>query len=145
MALILADAGADAMLAGTGSTFAAAFNNGWIKIYDGTPPTTANAAATGTLLVGDGRFPAVAFPNAPTNVVGVGRRITAGTMASDNGADAGGTPTYARLLKQDGVTVIAQCTVSVAGGAGDMQIDQVPIVQNAPINFISLTITMPTT
>lgn len=138
--MILSDTGADAMLAGNFST---SLNTGWIKIYDGTVPATANAAATGTLLVGDGRFGATAFA-APSAVAG-GRRIVANAMTSDAGADAGGTPTYARLLASNGTTVIAQCTVSVTGGAGEMLIDQVPIVQNAPINFTGLTITMPTT
>ena len=51
--MILSDAGADAMLAGNFST---SCNTGYIRIYSGTAPATANAAITGTLLVGDARF-----------------------------------------------------------------------------------------
>lgn len=136
--MILSAAGADAMLAGN---FAALFNNGYIRLYSGTAPTT-TAAAPGTLLVGDGRFGATAFaaPSAGTNA----RQIVANAMTSDPAADTGGAPTYARLFQSDGTTVIAQCTVSVTGGGGEMQIDQVPIVQNAPINFTGLTISMST-
>lgn len=136
--MILSAAGADAMLAGN---FATSLNTGWIKIYAGTVPTT-TAAAAGTLLVGDIRFGATAFgaPAAGTNA----RTITANAITSDSAADAGGTPTYARLFQSDGTTVIAQCTVSASGGGGEMIIDSVPIVQNAPINVTGLTISMST-
>lgn len=138
--MILADAGADAMLAGG---FSAACNTGWIKVWSGTAPTTANDAATGTLLVGDLRFGATAF-GAPAATTG-GRRITANAITSDNAADAGGTPGYYRIFQSNGTTVLAQGTVTVTGSGGEMQIDTVPIVQNAPINVTSFTITMPTT
>lgn len=137
--MILSDAGADAMLAGN---FATSLNTGYIRIYSGTAPTTANAAVTGTLLA-ELRFGATAFgaPSAGTNA----RQITANAITSDTAADAGGTPTYARLLQSNGTATIAQCTVTAAGGGGEMTIDQVPIVQNAPINMTSLIIAMPTT
>lgn len=136
--MILSPAGADAMLAGN---FATSLNNGYIRLYSGTAPTT-TAAAAGTLLVGDGRFGATAFnaPSAGTNA----RQIVAQAMTSDPAADAGGTPTYARLFASDGTTVICQLTVTVTGGGGECQIDAVPIAQNAPINFTGLTITMST-
>jgi len=136
--MILSATGADAMLAGN---FATSLNSGYIRLYSGTAPTT-TAAAAGTLLAGDGRFAATAFaaPSAGTNA----RQIVANTMVSDPAADAGGTPTYARLFSSDGTTVIAQCTVTVSGGGGEMTIDSVPIVQNAPINFTGLTISMST-
>jgi hypothetical protein len=136
--MILSATGADAMLAGN---FATSLNSGYIRLYSGTAPTT-TAAAAGTLLVGDGRFGATAFaaPSAGTNA----RQIVANAMTSDPAADAGGTPTYARLFQSDGTTVIAQCSVTVTGGGGEMTIDQVPIVQNAPINFTGLTISMST-
>lgn len=138
--MILSDAGADAMLAGNFST---SCNNGWIKIYSGTAPATANAAITGTLLVGDARFNATAF-GAPGATAG-GRIITAAAITSDSAADAGGTPTHFRAFKLDGTTVMFQGTVTVTGSGGEMTIDSVPIVQNAPINITGLTVTMPTT
>lgn len=136
--MILSATGADAMLAGN---FATSLNSGYIRLYAGTVPTT-TAAAAGTLLAGDGRFGATAFaaPSAGTNA----RQIVANAMTSDPAADAGGTPTYARLFSSDGTTVIAQCTVTASGGGGEMTIDSVPIVQNAPINFTGLTISMST-
>lgn len=139
--MIFSDAGADALLAGTFST---ALNSGYIRVYGGTVPTSATGSLAGsTLLAGDGRFGATAFaaPTAATNA----RRIVANAMTSDSAADAGGTPTFARLLKSDGTTVMAQCTVTAAGGGGELTIDVSPIVQNAPINFTSLYIEMPTT
>jgi hypothetical protein len=139
--MILSDAGADAYFVGG---FTTACSSGYIRLYNGTVPTTANAALSGnTLLAGDLRFAATAFgaPGAGTNA----RRITSGAITSDPAADAGGTPTFARIFKSDGTTVLAQCTVSVSGGAGEIQIDVVPIVQNAPINGTSIYIEMPTT
>ena len=136
--MILSATGADAMLAGN---FATSMNSGYIRLYSGTAPAT-TAAAAGTLLAGDGRLGATAFaaPSAGTNA----RQIVANTMTSDPAADAGGTPTYARIFSNDGTTVILQCTVTVSGGGGEMTIDSVPIVQNAPINFTGLTISMST-
>ena len=137
--MILSATAADAMLTGTFSTL---FNSGYIRLYSGTAPTTTAAAITGTLLAGDGRMGATAFPaaSAGTNA----RQIVANAMTSDPAADAGGTPTHARIFQSDGTTVICQLTVTVTGGGGEMQIDSVPIVQNAPINFTGLTITMST-
>ena len=136
--MILSATAADAMLAGT---FATLFNNGYIRLYSGAIPTT-TAAVAGTLLAGDGRMGATAFaaPSAGTNA----RQIVANTMTSDPAADAGGSPTHARIFQSDGTTVICQLTVTVTGSGGEMQIDSVPIVQNAPINFTALTITMST-
>lgn len=140
--MILSDAGADAMLAGN---FATLCNNGYIRVWDnsGTVPTTANAAATGVMLVGDLRFSATAFGD-PAATTG-GRRITANAITSDSAADAGGTPAYYRVFQSNGTTVMFQGTVTVNGGGGEMEIDTVPIVQNAPINVTTFTVTMPTT
>lgn len=138
--MILSDAGADAMLAGN---FATLCNTGYIRIYSGTAPATANAAATGTLLVGDLRFGATAF-GAPAATTG-GRRITANAITSDSAADAGGSPGYYRVFQSNGTTVMFQGTVTVTGSGGEMEIDTVPIVQNAPINVTAFTVTMPTT
>lgn len=138
--MILSATAADAMLAG--SSFSALMNTGYIRLYSGTAPTTTAAAITGTLLAGDGRMGATAFaaPSAGTNA----RQIVANTMTSDPAADAGGTPTHARIFQSDGTTVVCQLSVTVSGGGGELQIDSVPIVQNAPINFTGLTITLST-
>jgi hypothetical protein len=134
--MILSADGADAMLAGN---FATSCNNGYIRIYGGTVPT-ATATASPTLLSGDGRLGATAFgaPAAGTNV----RRITANAMTSDSAADAGGTATHFRVFKSDGTTVMFQGTVGAVASGMEMEIDTVPVIQGAPVNFNSLIVEM---
>jgi hypothetical protein len=134
--MILSADGADAMLAGN---FATSCNNGYIRIYSGTVPT-ATATAPSGLLSGDGRLGATAFgaPAAGTNV----RRITANAMTSDSAADAGGTATYFRVFKSDGTTVMFQGTVGAVASGMEMEIDTVPVIQGAPVNFNSLIVEM---
>src|SRR5688500_15868723 len=138
--MILSAAGADAMLTGN---FSALCNDGYIRVYSGTVPTSATGALGGaTLLSGDGRFGATAF-GAPATV-GDARRITANTMTGDTAADAGGIPSFARIFQTDGNTIMAQCTVSASGGGGELTIDVSPVVQNAPLNFTGFYIELST-
>jgi hypothetical protein len=86
---------------------AALFNGGFIDIYDGAQPATADTAI-GTQVKGVRcTLNATAF-GAPANGVLTANAITSGT------ASAGITPTWARVLKSDGVTVIEDCTVGTA-------------------------------
>lgn len=134
--MILSAAGADAMLSGNFSTLC---NNGYIKLYGGTVPTS-TATASPTLLSGDGRLGATAFgaPGAGTNV----RRITANAMSSDPAADAGGTATHFRVFQSDNTTVMFQGTVGGVASGMEMEIDTVPVIQGAPVNFNSLIVEM---
>ena len=86
---------------------AAIFNGGFIDIYDGVQPTNADTAL-GTQVKGVRcTLNATAFPTAVNGVL-TANAITSGT------ATASITPTWARILKSDGTTVIMDCSVGTA-------------------------------
>lgn len=88
-------------------------NAGVIKVYDGTQPATADTAlATNTLGV-TLTFNATAFPASASGVL-TANAITSGT------AVASITPTWARLFKSDGTTVVMD--VSAGATASNMTI-----------------------
>jgi hypothetical protein len=87
--------GLAAHLAVTGS-LKAAFDGGLIRVYDGTPPDSADDAVVGNLLWtisvnGDGT--GLIFDSTP-----VGRALVKPDAAVWGGATAAGTPTYYRLV-----------------------------------------------
>lgn len=87
--------GLAAHLAVTGS-LKAAFDGGLIRVYDGTPPNSADDAVVGNLLWtisvnGDGT--GLTFDSTP-----VGRALVKPDAAVWGGATAAGTPTYYRLV-----------------------------------------------
>jgi len=87
--------GLAAHLAVTGS-LKAAFDGGLIRVYDGTPPDSADDAVVGNLLWtisvnGDGT--GLTFDSTP-----VGRALVKPDAAVWGGATAAGTPTYYRLV-----------------------------------------------
>jgi hypothetical protein len=86
---------------------AALFNGGFVDMYDGAQPATADTAISTQVKGVRCTLNATAF-GAPTNGVLTANAITSGT------ATAGITPTWARILKSDGVTVIMDCTVGTS-------------------------------
>lgn len=89
-----------------------------IRIYDGTRPATGGAATTllATLTGNAGGF-------APGAAAGV---LTASAITSGT-AGATGTATWARLLTSGG-TIVADISVTVAGGGGDMQLTGTAVI-----------------
>src|SRR5688500_13202845 len=84
-------------------------NTGYLRVYSGTQPATADTALGGNTLLAELRFTATAFPSA-TNGVAVANAIT-----QDSSAAATGTATFARALASNGTTVVADFTVSTSG------------------------------
>jgi len=82
-------------------------NGGSIKIYTGTQPANANAAATGTMLVSL-PFSATAFGAAAAGV------ITANAITATNAA-ASGTAAWFRAYKSDGTTAVFDGSVGTSG------------------------------
>lgn len=128
-AIILCDSVVDAIDAGAGP--------GLLRIYSGSAPATADAAATGTLLaeltMSDPAFGAAADVNP-------GARATANAITDDSSANANGTAGYARVVDSDGNNPI-QLTVGV--GSGELQLTTLTVVAGQPVTVTSLTITMP--
>lgn len=136
MAMKITNATADAMLA----TIATSLNTGYIRIYSGTEPTTANVALSGNTLLAELRFGATAFGAATAS--GADRVITANAITQDSGADADGTATFFRALQSDGNTVVYQGTAGTSGQ--QLNLSATNIVTGGVVSISSLTITMPT-
>jgi hypothetical protein len=105
--------------------------NGRLRIYSGTRPATGGAETT---LLAD---MLLATPAAPPAGGGV---LTLTMPVFDTSANASGTATWARILKDDG-TFVADLSVTVTGGGGDLQLSSAAIVVGNPIVITSFTIT----
>ena len=111
-----------------------ALNTGYIRLYDGTEPSTPETALSSNTLLAELTFGA-------TSGVVSGRVFTANAITQDSSADAAGTPTFYRAFASDGTTVKLQGTVGLS--AADMIINAVPIASGAPVSCSSFTYTLP--
>lgn len=98
----------DATVNAQANALAALCNGGFIKIYDGTQPASADSALSGNTLGVTLTFGATAFGAANSGVI-TANAITSGT------AVAGITPTFARIFKSDGTTVVMDVSAGASG------------------------------
>jgi hypothetical protein len=99
---------ADATVNAQAAALATLCNSGLIKIYDGTQPATADTVLASNTLGVTLTFGATAFPAAASGLL-TANAITAGT------AVAGITPTFARIFKSDGTTVVMDVSAGASG------------------------------
>ena len=111
-------------------------NGGTVKLYSGTRPATGETALSGNTLLATGTFGSPAFGAASNGVA------TANAIAQENNAPAGGVATFARLFTSGGATV-ADVSVTVNGGGGELQINSTTIVAALIVQFGALTYTQP--
>lgn len=104
-----------------------------LRIYDGTPPASANAALSSNTLLASLAMTATPFGAASSGT------LTAAAISNDASADATGTASFFRILKSDGTTVICQGTVGTSGA--DLNLNTVSIVSGGPVAVSSLVIT----
>lgn len=107
-------------------------NNGYLRLYNGTQPATADTAVTTQTKLAELRFAATAISGSPSEGL-----ATFATISDDSSADAGGTPTWFRALKSDGTTSVFDGTVGTSGT--DCIIDAVPIVAGTTVGVTSMT------
>jgi hypothetical protein len=91
-----------------GDALAVLLNTGYLRIYSGTQPVTADTVLSGNTLLAELRFGATAFPAA------AGGLLTANAITSAASAAATGTATFFRALKTDGTTVVMDGSVGTA-------------------------------
>jgi hypothetical protein len=108
------------------NALAAQANNGYIRIYSGTQPATADTAIVAQVLLAELRFPASAFGSASAGV------ITAGTIAPVNAVDTD-TATWYRVLKSDGTTPLWDGSVGTS--SADMILNSVNIGSGAAVTI----------
>lgn len=113
----------------------ALLNNGYIRIYDGAQPATADTAVGAQVLLAELRANATA---AGAAVAGV---LTFNSVTSDSSANATGTAAWYRALKSDGTTAVMDGSVGTA--SADMIINSVAISSGAQVDVTSWTHTVP--
>ena len=109
-------------------------DNGYLRIYDGTQPATADTAITTQTLLAELRFNATAAPAASNGV------LTFNAITQDSNADNTGTASWFRALKSDGSTVLFDGTVGTSGC--DMSIYTTSIVAGAIVGVTSFVYTV---
>jgi len=121
---VAANAACDAM--------AALCNSGYLRVYDGSQPATADTALSGQNLLAELRFSATAFAASVAGVA-TANAITAAVAA------ATGTAAWFRVLKSDGTTVVWDGSVATA--TADLVLNSTAIQVGAQVSVSSLTLT----
>ena len=119
------NARADAITAAIGAS-------GVIRIYDGTPPASANAALAGNTLLATLALSVTAAPGASGGV------LTYDAITTTTGV-AAGTASFYRVLKSDLTTVTEQGTVGV--GSGDLQVNTTTVSIGVNVSITAKTFT----
>lgn len=113
------------------------FNNGYLRIYDGTRPANASTAITTQVLLAELRF---ANPAAASVTNGV---ITFDTISPDTSANATGTASWARCLKSDGTTAV--CDMNVGTSDANIIVTTTAISAGVQVSVTSATVTVAAT
>lgn len=107
----------------------ALLNSGFLRIYDGTQPTTADTAIGAQVLLAELVFNATAFGASAAGVA------SANAITQDSSANATGTATWFRALKSDGTTVIFDGSVGTSGA--NLNLNSVAIQIGAAVSVTS--------
>jgi len=118
-----------------GDALAPLFDNGYLRIYDGAQPTSADTAVGAQVLLAELRFAATGIA---TSVNGL---LTANALTADSSANASGTAAWYRALQSDGTAVI--CDGSVGTSGADLNMNSVAISSGAAVSITSFTHTIP--
>ena len=109
--------------------------NGYLNIYTGTKPASPQVAATGTLLANlNFALPAfAAFNNGSAY---------AGPIANDTSLPNSGIASYFRIFSRDNVAIM-DGDISLTGGGGDIQFDNINFIAGGVVAISSLLAIMP--
>lgn len=124
----------DTMVNAEANAVGDALNSGYIRIYDGSQPATADTAVGAQVLLAELRFGADAFGAAS------GGTITANAITDDSSANATGTAAWARILASNGTTVWFDGSVGTA--TANVILNTVSIVSGAVVSCSALTFTV---
>jgi len=106
---------------------------GYLRIYDGAQPATADTAVGAQALLAELRFGATAFGAASNGVA------TANAITADSSANATGTAAWFRTLAGNGTTAVFDGTVGTSGA--DLNLNTTSIVAAAEVSVTSFTYT----
>jgi len=105
---------------------AAHLDDGYLRIYNGSQPATADDALSGQTLLAELRFGNPAFAAASGGVA------NANAITPDSSANATGTASWYRCLKSDGTTVICDGEIGTSGS--DINMNSTSIQAGAEVS-----------
>lgn len=106
--------------------------SGTLRIYDGTPPASANAALSANNLL-------VTLPLSATFAAASSAGVLTANAITTTNAALTGTASFFRLLRSDGTTVVLQGSVGTSGQ--DLNLNTTAIVSGGPVSVSSFVIT----
>lgn len=108
-------------------------SSGLLRIYDGTPPASANAALSSNTKLAELALSSTFAAGASSGA------LTASSITQDSSADATGTASFFRIYKSDGTTCVMQGTVGTSGA--DLNLNTVSLVSGAAVSVTSFVLT----
>lgn len=111
-------------------------DNGYLRLYSGTKPATANTGLSGNTLLAELRFSGTSAPAASNGV------LTFSTITPDSSANNDGAATWFRALKSDGTSAVLDGTVGVTGSTSNLELNDANIVTGTQVNVTSFTHTV---
>ncbi len=108
-------------------------NNGFLDLFDGSQPATADTAITSQVKLAGLTFAATAFGAAS------GAVATAGAIGSDTDADASGTATWFRAYQSDHTTAVFDGSVGTSGC--NLNLGTVTVTIHGTVSCTALTYT----
>lgn len=99
---------ADATVNSQANALATLLNTGFLRIYSGAQPATADTAIVAQVLLAELRFNATAAPGAVSGL------LTFNAITADSSADNTGTAAWFRALRTDGTTAVMDGSVGTA-------------------------------
>jgi len=124
-----------------------ALQNGYLRIYSGTQPATADTALSGNTLLAELRFNATTAGVASGGVITFNGTTTASAASSSNpigpnNAAASGTATFFRCLQSDGTTVVFDGTVDVSANTPNLALNSTALSSGAAVQINSFSHTV---
>jgi hypothetical protein len=110
-------------------------NNGYLRIYNGVQPVSADTPISSQTLLSELRLSPTAFGSA------IGGVLTANTIVDDTSANNTGTATWFRILKSDGSTVLFDGSVGLSNA--NLVMTDVDIRVGSRVSINSFTYTLP--
>jgi hypothetical protein len=122
---------ANATVNGQADNLSARLNSGFLRIYDGTQPATADTAISTQVLLAELTFSATAAPAAVNGL------ITFNAIGSDTSANATGTASWFRCFQSNGTTVVMDGSVGTS--ASNLILNSTSIVALGTVAVSSFT------
>ena len=110
---------------------AALLNDGWLRLYSGSQPSTADEAVTSQVILAELRFGNPAFGSASDGVA------AANAITGDSSANATGTATWFRCFQPDGTTPVFDGSVGTSNS--NLVLNSVEISAGAQVDVTSFT------